>query len=336
MNMTSSRFSDSRYGPIEQYTLENEELSVTILSLGGIVQKLIYRGKDLVCGFDDAEAYLNSGCYYGALVGRCCNRMAHLRIGDKEHPISLNENGNTHLHGGFCGMDRKIWQVIPEKNSLRLLCHLSDGEEGYPGNLDIEVRYALEGSTLRIAYQAVSDQDTAVNFTNHSYFNLNGLGGTILNHTLYLPADAISECDQRHIPTGRHLPCAGTPLDFNTPKRIGQDIQAAHPQLTPWGGYDNNYLLRKEKPFAQCARIVGERIGDEAIALEVFTDLPCVQLYTANDHHDAPMKGGIPQIRNRAFCIETQLEPNSMNFANQILRAGTTFQTETQYRFSVQ
>ncbi len=329
MSVTKFLFSQSRLGAIDGYLLENGQLSVTVLSLGGIIQKFFYHRKDIVCGFDDADSYLDSGCYYGAIIGRCCNRMKQLKIDGKSFSLTQNEKGTNHLHGGAVGFDKKIWNVQTGKDMLLFTHRSQDGEEGYPGTLDVRITYTLHENELRLHYEAVSDRDTAVNLTNHSYFNLNGIGGTVLNHKLYIPAYHISECDELHIPTGRHLPCWGTPLDFNIPKPIGQDIEKPHPQLTPWGGYDNNYILRKSERLSLGARIEGEEI-----AMEVLTDLPCLQLYTSNDSHKKTMKYGAAQIRHRAFCIETQLEPNSMNFDGNILRMGEHYEATTIFRLS--
>lgn len=334
MSVTAFPFSDSRLGPVEGYRLSNGELSVTVLSLGGIVQQILYRGKELVCGFDHADAYLDSTCYYGAVVGRCCNRMRSLRIGETEYALSQNENGTNQLHGGFTGFDKKLWNAeigdLSHGDALSLSCFSPDGEEGYPGNLQVRATYQLAGSALAIRYEAISDRDTAVNLTNHSYFNLDGPGGTILEHRLNLDADRISVCDGLHIPTGEYLPCEGTPFDFRTAKRIGQEIHADHPQLTPWGGYDNNFLLRKPEPnaFSLAARVEGKEVG-----MEVWTDRSCVQLYTSNDEHDAPMRGVGKQIRHRAFCLETQDEPNAVNFGAPYLRAGESYKAATTFRF---
>ncbi|MBR6553763.1 MAG: galactose mutarotase, partial [Clostridia bacterium] len=262
-------FSDSKVGPVDGYVLENEQVSLTVLSLGGIIQKYIYRGKDIVCGFDTADEYLASTCYYGALIGRYCNRLKELTIEGVSYPLTMNEKGKNQLHGGFCGMDKKIWDVEAKENALVLTCAAKDGEEGFPGNITVKVTYTLQGTDLLMDYEAVSDKNTAVNLTNHSYFNLDGIGGNILDHKAYIPSWFISECDELHIPTGKQIPCWGTALDFNLPKPIGQDIKAEHPQLTPWGGYDNNYILRKSEKLSLAARIEGKEI-----VLEVLTDQP--------------------------------------------------------------
>lgn len=331
MSIAVFPFSESRLGSVTGYRLSNDELTVTVLSLGGIVQQILYRGKDLVCGFDHADAYLDSTCYYGATVGRCCNRMRSLRIGETAYALSRNENGTNQLHGGFMGFDKKIWHAeICDGDVLSLSYVSPDGEEGYPGNLRVRVTYQVTDSALAIRYEAVSDRDTAVNLTNHSYFNLDGPGGTVLDHRLFLEADRISICDALHIPTGEYLPCGGTPFDFRSGKPIGQDIHAFHPQLTPWGGYDNNFLLRKcaQDGSSPAARVEGREIG-----MQVWTDRSCVQLYTANDEHDAPMKNGARQIRHRAFCLETQEEPNGVNFGASYLRAGEPYEAATTFRF---
>lgn len=329
MQISKRFFSKSEMGDVYAFDLRNDEVEITILTLGCIIQKIIYRGKDIVCGFDDADAYLHSGTYYGAMVGRCCNRMQSLHIGEREYKVTLNENGNTHLHGGKYGFDKKIWNAKPDETGITFSCFSADGEEGYPGNLETTVRYELDGASLSIICEAKADADTAVNLTNHSYFNLDGIGGTVLDQTLYIPAWYISECDEYHIPTGKHLPCWGGPLDFNTPKPIGRDIHADNPNLTPWKGYDNNFILRK----ADGTLTMAARAEGKDIAMEVLTDLPCVQLYTGNYTEDALMKYGLEQIQYRAFCVETQLEPNSFNFEKTWLKAGETYHSRTIFRW---
>lgn len=327
MKITKEFFGKSKCGDVFVYTLENEFLSASVLNLGGILQKLVFDGTDIACGFDKPEDYLKSGCYYGALVGRVCNRGYDITIDGVTYPISKNENGVNTLHGGFSGFDKKLWEVEEIENGISLSLLSPDGEEGYPGNLSVRVCYTLEEKTLKIAYEAVSDKDTAVNLTNHSYFNLDGIGGTVLDHKLYIPSYFISECDANHIPTGKHLPCWGTALDFNLAKPIGQDIDKPHPQLTPWGGYDNNYILRKGDGLQMVAFIEGKKLQ-----MEVLSDAPCLQLYTANDEHPEPMKYGAKQRKNRAFCIETQKEPEAVNFAGDFLKAGEIFRTNTWFR----
>ena len=329
MSVKKFFFSDSKVGPVDGYVLENEQVSLTVLSLGGIIQKYIYRGKDIVCGFDTADEYLASTCYYGALIGRYCNRLKVLTIEGVSYPLTMNEKGKNQLHGGFVGMDKKIWDVEAKDNALVLTCTAKDGEEGFPGNITVKVTYTLKNTDLVLDYEAVSDKDTAVNLTNHSYFNLDGIGGNILDHKAYIPSWFISECDELHIPTGKQIPCWGTALDFNLPKPIGQDIKAEHPQLTPWGGYDNNYILRKSEKLSLAARIEGKEI-----VLEVLTDQPCLQFYTSNDIPKTPMKYGLPQVHHRAFCVETQQEPNAVNFDGTYLKAGEVFRSRTIFRLS--
>lgn len=323
-------FSDRENEKVKFYTLDNGVMSLSVLNLGGIIQKWVYKDRDIVCGFDSADEYLASTCYYGAIIGRCCGRMYDPVIGGKRVILPKNEPNDT-LHGGKRGFDKRIWSVepIPEQNGLRLSYLSPDGEEGFPGNLRVEVSYLLEESTLTILYDAVSDGDTPVNLTNHSYFNLDGIGSDVLGHELYIPAYYVSECDENHVPTGKHLPCWGTPLDFNAPKRIGKDIGEDDPTLKQWGGYDHNYLLRKADTLQMAALIRGKDLQ-----MEVLTDAPCLQLYTANDSPPEPMKYGFAQQKHRAFCIETQREPNEVNFDGMILRAGMHFRTETRFRLT--
>ncbi len=322
MNIQKQFFSDSPNGAVYRYILENETLRVGILTLGGIVQSLSFHGKETVLGFEDANGYLQSSCYYGAIVGRCCGRQYDLTVGDSVFPLSKNENGAVHLHGGFHGFDRKLWQAETEQNALVLSCTSPDGEEGYPGTLSVRVRYLLSENTLAIRYEAISDRDTAVNLTNHTYFNLNGLGGTVEDHTVCIPSRFVSVCDGRHVPTGEHFPVAGTVLDLQTPRRIGDCLN--NPMLALYGGFDHTYLLQKQGGVSQAALVSGKDLS-----LEVWTDQPCLQFYTANDAHDAPMRALPSQFSHRAFCIETQKEPCSVG----VCKAGVRYQTVTEYRF---
>lgn len=331
MPVKTYRFSESSRGPVTAYELDNGQTALTVLDLGCVVQKWIFQNRDIVCGFEDADSYLGSGTYYGAMIGRCCNRMHSVKIKDKEYPVTPNENGTNHLHGGRNGFDKKLWDVRPFENGNALGLVMTtvspDGEEGYPGTLNVTVTYTLRGTELTIECDAVSDADTAVNMTNHMYFNLNGPGGDILDHMMYIPAWYASECDDLHIPTGKHLPIWDGPLDFNKPKKIGKDIHASHPMLTPWRGYDNNYLLRKSGGMTLAARAEGKDL-----ALEVLTDLPCLQLYTGNYPEDGPMKYGLPQTPYRAFCLETQMEPDFTHIDGTYLPAGEHYKCKTIYR----
>lgn len=309
--------------------------SATVLDYGATLQALCIPTLsgpvvDVVLGYDSIEEYQTNTCYLGATVGRVCNRIggARFSLNGTAYPLAPND-GENHLHGGRLGFDRQLWQVVAEGDTLRCFRLSPDGEEGYPGNLSVQVSYTLtEKNTLHIVYGAHSDRDTLVSLTNHSYFNLAG-HGSVLAHTLSIFAQRITENGTNSIPTGRMLEVAGTPFDFRRPKAIGQDIHADHPQLCVGHGYDHNFVLSGP----QAAVLRCEETGLE---LRVETDLPGLQLYTANFLDKCPGKGGILMGPHGAVCLETQLFPDAMahyGFPSPVLRAGEYMHSATTFSF---
>lgn len=327
------------------FLLENEAgAKVRILNYGGILQAICVPDRngaqrDVCLGYASVKDYERNDCYLGALIGRCANRIANARfdLNGKRYQLAAN-NGKNHLHGGKRGFDRRIWQHNLVENGLELFLSSPDGEENYPGNLAVKVSYALdENNALSIVYEARADQDTIVNLTNHAYFNLNGESGAPpLDHELTLYADAMTLTDDDAIPTGQLLPVQDTPFDFRTPKPIGRDIDAAHPQLRSAKGYDHNFVLgAHDGTLRQAARV---RAPESGITMEVFTTMPGVQFYTANYLHSAHGKSGAPYAPRMAFCLETQHFPNAVHcpaFPTPILRKGEMHRERTQYRFFV-
>ncbi|NLK39077.1 MAG: galactose mutarotase [Clostridiales bacterium] len=317
------------------YTLENADITVTVLNLGGIIQTFSHRGTEIVCGFDTLEDYLADTSYQGAVVGRYANRIRDgvFSIGGKTYKLAKNADGMHHLHGGKQGFNRKVFDVAKKGRNALVLSYLSpDGEEGYPGNLSVKVTYTLHADALAIRYEAVSDADTYVNLTNHAYFNLCGItGGDVLSHELLIPAGQITELDENLTATGRRIDVAGTPYDFNRKKPVGRDIAAV-------SGYDNNYILSGEKNVSFDGR--GLRLAAELSCggrtLTVLTDKPCMQLYTANflGEGSVPFKGGTPAIRHHALCLETQYEPNSPAMGQTLLSVGERYDTMTVFRLA--
>lgn len=324
------------------YTFGNEFITATVLNLGGILQKLIVGGKDIVCGYGSVDDILRGSGYHGALIGRYANRIRSgvFTLNGKTYQLAKNERGVTHLHGGDVGFNRRIFSAasVTKKDAERLvLSYFSpDGEEGYPGNLDVIVTYEVKGSDLSIHYAATTDADTVLNMTNHAYFNLNGYdSGSVLGHTLGIFADEISAVDHDLIPVSR-LPVAGTPFDFNTPKPVGRDIDAPHEQLAIAGGYDHNFYLSPKESTACCGKTLGKCavLTGDSLSMEVFTDCPCVQLYTAGKMDcPVPFKGGVAQKPFSALCLETQYAPDSPNHGEALLRAGDTYDKTTLFRF---
>jgi aldose 1-epimerase len=295
---------------------------------------------DVVMGFDSIDGYLNTTeVYHGATIGRYSNRIArgNFHLKEKEYHLAIN-NPPNHLHGGPLGFHTKVWNVEQlDEDSVALSCLSADGEEGYPGNLKIKVRFSLSvQNEVVINYEAATDQSTILNVTNHAYFNLNGLGsGTILNHVLEINADQYTPVDETLIPYGNLEPVWQTPFDFTSPVTIGKRINDDHIQLRYGNGYDHNYVLNKKglEPNL-AARVVADKTG---IVMEVFTDQPGMQFYTGNFMSGENItKGHVPDHFRTAFCLETQHFPDSphhFNFPSTVLNPGEEFRSTTIYKF---
>lgn len=338
------------------YTLQAADgFAVEITNYGGTVVRVLApdrhgRLADVVLGFGSVEPYLAQSPYFGCIVGRVGNRIAHGRFTLDGQTYQLATNNSPagipcHLHGGKVGFDKRLWSAEPTlrdgQPALRLTLTSPDGEEGYPGTLQAEVVYSLTPDRgLRIDYGATTDRATPVNLTNHSYFNLRGEGdGTILDHELMIVADRYIPVTPGLIPIGQPAPLAGTPLDFRQPRAIGARIDATDEQLTRAHGYDHTYVLAGAmRPDPVLAARVLEPVSGRV--LEVFTTEPGVQLYTGN-FLDGTLTGkaGRPYPMRSGFCLETQHFPDSVNqpaFPSTILRPGQTYRSTTVYRFSSQ
>lgn len=343
------RLSDGR--EVYRYTLQNENLmTVSILNLGGILQQIVVPDRnglmtDVVCGFDSLAGYLLDTSSQGALVGRFANRIAgaSFALDGVEYPISKNR-GKHHIHGGFSGFNRKLWEAtVNDGNEPSLQLHYTspNGEEGYPGTLEVTVTYTLKASNaLSVHYLATTDQKTVVHLTNHSYFNLGGFGsGPILDHELWLDADAYLVADADLIPTGEIEAVVGTPFDFRTARPIGEGIDCNHGQIKLMNGYDTCYCFVGGAQKAPVLRAVAydPKSGRE---MRVFTTQPCVQLYTANGMNKAhnPFKGGVVQVPRTAFCLETGGMPDSVHhahFVSPVLAVGEVYDHITEFVFAV-
>lgn len=336
-------------GQVTRYTLRNAQgMEVDILNYGGIITRWTAPDRngtyqDVVLGFDWLAPYLNRHPYFGALIGRYGNRIAggNFQLDGNAYTLARN-NGENHLHGGENGFDRVLWEAekITEGDSLALrLTYLSrDGEEGYPGNLQVQVTYTLSpNNALAVAYQAITDAPTVVNLTQHTYFNLSGdFKAPITDHELMLNAPSYLPVDQGLIPTGELRPVTGTAFDFTTPKPIGRDIDNPDPQLEVGGGYDHCWVLDPERAPNQAAA-QAYHAGSGRV-LEVFTDQPGVQVYTSNFlDSDQPAKGGGYYPFRGGLCLETQHFPDSPNrpeFPSVRLDPGQTYYTQTVFQFS--
>jgi aldose 1-epimerase len=330
---------------IIEYTLRNSTgMFVSILNYGATVSKMLVPDKlrdlaDVVLGFDNIEGYLQkNNPYIGSLVGRYANRIANAKfeLEGQTYTLATNNNGNS-LHGGLKGFDKMIWKLSPDqpaKQGLKLYYDSKDGEEGYPGNLHVEVVYTLnDGNEFKIEYTATTDKPTPINLTNHSYFNLSGsLANDILHHELTLQADKYTVVNNTLIPTGELADVKGTGFDFNQPKVIGSQIGAI-----AGGGYDHNYVLRKkDKELALTATLydpLSERF------MEMYTTEPGVQFYSGN-FLDSTLRGknGKMYGKHAGLCLEAQQFPDSPNqptFPDSIVRPGETYHQTTVYTFSI-
>lgn len=323
--------------PVSCWTLTNDQgLQAEILDYGVIIRSIIVPDKnrqpvDVVLGYDTLSEYIADDCYLGATIGRCANRIknARFQLNGNTYELFAN-NGANHLHGGKYGFNKHIWDSCQNENCVVFSRVSPDGEEGYPGNLMIRVAIGWEHNTLRIQYEAQTDRDTVVNFTNHSYFNLNGAGiGNINQHLLEVKADRYTLNGPDGAPTGEIVPVENSAMDFRTPKPIGQAAENNEPCVQFFHGYDSNFIISGH-PIATA---VGDRTG---ITLIADTDQPGVQLYTANALTDRKGKSGLDYGFRSAFCLETQHFPDSIHhpdWPSCILRAGETFRSFTTYTF---
>lgn len=319
-----------------------------ITDYGAIIVRLLVpdragRLADVVLGYERVEDYVRANPYFGAVVGRVGNRLGGGRftLDGRTYELATNNAPGglpCHLHGGNVGFDKVLWTVesaTPASITFRYLSR--DGEEGYPGNLDVRVTYTLgEDNALRVDYHATTDRPTPVNLTQHSYFNLKGEGeGDILDHVLTLRASRTTPVNAGLIPTGELAPVAGTPLDFTTPRRIGDRVDDAHEQLRFGRGYDHNWVIDGADGSLVLAAEVFEPASGRV--MEVWTQEPGVQFYCGNFLDGSAVgKSGRAYVHRGGLCLETQHFPDSPNhaaFPNTILRPGETYRTSTVFKF---
>ncbi|MBN8820992.1 MULTISPECIES: aldose epimerase family protein [unclassified Spirosoma] len=331
------------------YTLHNASgMTAKITTYGGIVVGLTAPDKDgkfedVTLGFDSLSSYVKNNPFFGALVGRYGNRIAKgkFTLDGKNYTLVTNNFGN-HLHGGTVGFDKVLWTATPvegDEPALKLTYTSKDGEEGYPGNLSVEVTYTLQkDNALKIDYQATTDKPTVVNLTNHTYFNLTGgAKRDVMDHELTLNADRFLPVDKTLIPTGVLQPVAGTPFDFTKPTVIGKRINDSSDVQIKYGlGYDHAWILNGSGDSLKLAATVYEPTSGRV--MEVRTTEPAIQFYTGN-FLDGSVTGreGFPYKKRYALCLETEHYPDSPNhpaFPTTVLRPGETYKTTTIYQFS--
>lgn len=321
------------------YTLENDYIKVCVTNFGASLVSVEVpdrngRMTDTVLGFDNAEGYKNTGASIGATVGRYANRIAKgkFSIGNENYVLETN-NGSNHLHGGSSGFEKQLWKEESAADTKVTFSYFSkDGEAGYPGNLTVYVTYEIRDKSLTIHYEGKTDKDTILNLTNHSYFTL---GDNAENVDLKINADKTAECTEELLTTGRLLPVDGTPFDFREYKKIGEDIRADNEQMKFGSGYDHSFVINgksRERKF--CAKAYSEKTG---ISMTVYTDMPAVQLYTANFLDGSEIgKGGKALNYRDGFCLETHFFPDTPNrpeFPSCLLKKGETFDSKTELIF---
>jgi aldose 1-epimerase len=351
MSIQKTKVGISKKGKeIFTYTIKNKNGSlVEILNYGGIVRCLKVPDKngefaDIVLGYDKAEQYMeNNYSYFGALIGRFANRIENgeFYLGEKKIELEKNE-GNNHLHGGFKGLDKVFWNTEIKKENdeefLNLSYHCIDGKGGYPGNVDISVNYKLTNDDeLVINYYAISDKDTILNLTNHSYFNLKGHNmGSILNHKVIINSDFYTSINSETLPNGEILRVEDTPLDLRKKKVIGENINSDFKEVEYVNGYDHNFILNKENDNKLFKAAEVSESGSGRI-MEVYTTKPAIQFYTGNYlNKEIVSKENTKYQKYSGFCLETQYYPDSPNykhFTSPILKKGEEYKHTTIYKF---
>jgi aldose 1-epimerase len=345
--ITQSFFGTAGGEPVHLFTLHNNAgTEVRITNYGGIITSIKTpdaRGvvADIALGFDKLEPYLQPGPYFGAIIGRFGNRIANSRFELNGNSYSLDANdGVNHLHGGLVGFDKVIWSATTfaqeDAVGLKLFYLSRDGDQGYPGNLQVTVTYTLTNeNTLLVEYYAITDKATPVNLTQHSYFNLAGKGD-VLQHQLIINADHFTPVGKGLIPLGGSRSVNNTAFDFRELKTIGADIESDDEQLAIAGGYDHNFVLNKN-PLNELNFAARATEPSSGRVLEVWTDEPGVQFYSGN-FLDGTLSGkGLTYHRRNGFCLETQHfpdAPNQPDFPTTILQPGDEYRTSTAFKFS--
>ena len=346
------RLADGR--ETDLYILTNASgASVEITNYGGILRAINVPDKNgvldnVVLGYNDVNGYVPTCGYLGALIGRVGNRIANgeCTLNGRKLTLAKNEGGVTHLHGGNVGFNLKLWDVTPIEgicqDQLILKYTSPDGEEGYPGTLKVMVTYTFtDENELMLRYEAVSDQDTLCNLTNHTYFNLCGeaSGKKILDHIFEMNCDTFTVVDERCIPTGEQRDVTGTPFDFRAPTRVGDRLAMTQEdeQLRFGTGIDHNFNINDFEAGLRFAVEVSD--PDSGRVMDVFTDMPAVQFYAANNLHGVnPGSSGRVYAPHEGFCLETQFAPDSINhpeFIDSVLRAGEKYDFTTIFAFDV-
>lgn len=327
---------------VDKYSITNDNgMTLELITYGATIQSVLIpcadgKVRDVAVGFDNLDGHINYSDYEGNTVGRYANRLhnAEFSIGGKKHQVSANENKKTCLHGGG-EFSTAVWDATVDSDNSVVMSYTSpDASMGFPGEMKSKVRFTLTNNNeIAISYTAICSADSPINFTNHIYFNFTGsTENNILSHTLRIDSDAFTPIDADSIPTGEIRPVKGTAFDFTEEKAIGKDIDQNDEQLAIGKGYDHNFCLNET-----AGAVITAKEESSGIEMNVYTDMPGVQLYTGNFFDGTIIgKGGLPLIKNAGFCLETQFypdTPNQPNFPQCNFRAGEVFRSSTKYQF---
>lgn len=333
---------------VDQFCLTNQQgVSVEILSLGGIIRRWLIpnnnnKSTDIVLGYETVNDYLEDDSFLGALVGRYANRInkGKFRLADKDYQTEINLGDNC-LHGGSQGFNRKVWQItVLSRNdnpSIMLTLSSPDGDQGFPGDITVKVIYTLtEQNRLKIEYFAVAEQTTLYNPTNHSYFNLSGHNSSSVEaDQIQLLASHYTPTDERAIPIGEIAKVDNTPFDFRKLTTISKSLASAHQQIEYGNGLDHNLCLDAYAPQSKVATYAGKAVTkNQDISLKVYTNMPGIQIFTANHFANKKGKDGALYQAHQGVCFETQFYPDTPNqphFPSATLEAGEEFYSVTEY-----
>lgn len=337
-------FADTLNGKaVKLFTLRNKSgMAVEITNYGATLVSIHVPDKEgqvenVLLGYDDIKGYYTGKSYFGCVVGRYANRIAHatFKLDGKEYHLPQNDGMNS-LHGGLNSIDKQVWDARIMNDAIRLTTFMKDGDNGYPGNVKLTVVYSLRSdSSLVIDYTATTDQSTVLNISNHAYFNLSGdPSKTILDHEIKINADAFTPVDSTLIPTGEIKKVAGTAFDFLSFKKIGKDIDQPDQQLIFGKGYDHNFVLNARSETIAAVEVMDKNSGRK---MEVYTTQPGVQFYTGNFLNGSEKGRSVAYEQRTGFCLETQQFPDAPNqpqFPSTVLKPGETWKSQTIYRFS--
>lgn len=349
MSVTTRSFGKTAKGEeVTLYRIENSKgMAAELIDYGANLVSLFVADRngefaDIVLGYDNIAGYEKNQCFFGSVIGRNANRISNaaFTINGVEYKLDKNEHGNN-LHSSFNdGFHKRIWKAVTGDDgcSVKLSLESPDGDEGFPGNLTASVTYRINSDNeLELIYEGISDADTILNMTNHSYFNLNGHdSGLATGHKLWLNAKEYTPATPECIPTGEITKVAGTPFDFTTPHEIAERIDNDDPQLKIGGGYDHNFVL--DIAGGKCEKIAELESEKSGRKMTVYTDLPGVQFYAGNAIAPHNGKGGTPYGKRNGVCLETQFFPDAINkpmFKSPVLKAGVQFRSVTKYGFGV-